>query len=595
MIGTIRKHQQWLWVLIIAATIISFVIFFNPSSRYGGGGGGDTRSGDTGASINGRPITAEEFSDARREEVLFYFLQHGEWASAEKLNQQGYQLDQRAYQRIALNEKAKQLGIEPTAKAAARMVEEIFGAKPGENVQASDLERFEQRQLIPNHLSLEDFARFARHQAANQQLVTLFGMSGKLITPKEAEIFFVRENEPMQTEIAYFPLSNYMSQVNVDLKSVQSFFETNKAMYRLPERVQVQYVSFPVSNYTAAAEKQMSSNTNSAQAIDSAYMENGPQNFKDENGNVMSADAAKAKIKKSLTERGALVLAQKDAIAFAQDLAKGHDDDHPFTIDDLTKVAQAQNKKVQVTEPFDMRTGPKELKPSQQFMRTAFTLSTNAPDDKSRSMMYSVSPVQVEDGFVVMGLKSKLPSEAQTFAQVQAKVTDDYKREHAFEMAQKAGQNFYVNAMTQTAQGKSFDSIAAADKVTTVQLPPFSLGSATNLQEKAELKKLEATNVNVAHLVGDRQAFQQLVENSYMLQNGKMSQYIPTPEGGYIIYMKGRLPVDQAKLQKDLPEYVARLREQRQGAAFSEWFQRAAQDMRLTLPPTQQQQMQRQG
>lgn len=590
MIGTIRKHQQWLWVLIIAATIISFVIFFNPSSRYGGGGGGDTRGGDTGASINGRPITAEEYNDALREELLFYFLQRGEWASPEKLRQQNYQLEQRAYQRIALNEKAKQLGIVPTAKAGARMVEEIFGVKPGETVQASDLERFEQRQLAPNHLSLEDFARFARHQAANQQLVTLFGMSGKLITPKEAEIFYVRENEPLDVEIAYFPLSNYMSQVNVSLQAVTNFFKTNEAMYRLPDRVQVQYVYFPTSNYTAAADKELAAETNLTKNIDAIYAQNKPDSFKDDAGKVLTADEAKAKIKKEFKDRTENTLARKDAIAFAQELAKGHDDDHPFTTADLAKVAEAKGLKVLTTEPFDGRTGPKELKPTQAFMRTAFSLSTNAPEDKSRSMMYSLSPVPVEDGWVVMGFKAQYPSEPQTFAQVQAKVTDDYKREQAFEMAQKAGQNFYINLMTGLMQGKKFDTIAASNKVTTVELPPFSLTSATNLQNAAEIKKLEAINVNVAHVINNRQTFQELVQNSYILQTGKPSQFIPTPEGGFIIYLKARLPVEPAKLQKELPDYLARLREQRQSAAFGEWFQKAVQEMRLTIP---QQQMQK--
>jgi len=48
---------------------------------------------------------------------------------------------------------------------------------------------------------LDDFARFARHQAANQQLVTLFGMSGKLITPKEAEHFYRRDTSSFKHKL----------------------------------------------------------------------------------------------------------------------------------------------------------------------------------------------------------------------------------------------------------------------------------------------------------------------------------------------------------------------------------------------------------
>ena len=584
MIGTIRKHQQWLWVLIIAATIVSFVVFFNPSTRYGGQGGGEVRTGETGASIEGRPITVDELVDAKREELLFYFLQHGEWATEEKLRQQNYQLDQRAYQRIALIQKAKDLGIVPTAKAAARMVEEMFGVKAGDTVSAEDLAKFEQRTLLPNRLTLEDFARFARHQAANQQLVSLFGMSGKLITPKEAEAFYVRENEPTLAEIAYFPLSNYMAQVNVTLQQATNFFKTNEANYWLPERVQVQYVNFPMSNYVAQADKDLGSNTNLAKEIDAFYMQRGPKSFIDTNGNEMTPDAAKAKIKNDLRDNRAMTFARTNANALIQDLMNGHDDDHPFTVDDLQKVASAKGMKVNVTEPFDGRTGPKEFKPTQAFMRTAFSLSTNAPDDKSRSMIYSQSPVPIEDGWVVMGLKERYQAKPQTFDQVQTKVMDDYKREQAFMTARNAGLVFHTTASAALAQGKSFDNVAASNKVALVTLPAFSLSSATNLQSTGELKKMEAISPNVAHLLGSRQEFQRLVESTYTLQTGRISEYMPTYEGGYIVYVKGRQPVDPAKLQQELPNFLARLRDQRANAAFAEWFQKQAQEMRLTIP-----------
>lgn len=592
MIGTIRKHQQWLWGLIIAATIVSFVVFFNPSTRYGGGGG-DTRSGETGASIEGRAIGIDEFNDAVREELLFYFLQHGEWASPEKLRQQNYQLDQRAYQRIALNQKAKDLGIVPTPKAAARMVEEIFGATPSRPVTEADLQQFEQRTLAQQHLTLDDFERFARHQAANQQLVTLFGMSGKLITPKEAEAFYVRENEPMVAEVAYFPLSNYMAQVNASAKDVEAFYNTNRAMYRLPERVQVQYISFPTSNYVAIADKDLSSNTNLSKEIDAYYMQRGPATFKDDEGKELSAEAAKTKIKNELRDNRAMTFARTNANAVIEDLMKGHDDKNPFTIDDLQKVAQAHNLKVNVTEPFDGRTGPKEFKPTQAFMRTAFSLSTNAPEDKSRSMIYSQAPIPYEDGWLVMGLKQRFPSQDQTFAQVQTKVMDDYKREKAFELAQSAGQSFFAKAAAAVAQGKTLGDVAAANNVKTVTLPPFSLATAqpTNIQATAEFKQLEKSNPSVAHLITGRQEFQQLVENIYSLQTGKISGYIPTQEGGFIVGVKARQPIDQAKLQKELPEFVARMREQRQNAAFGEWFQKQLQDMRLVVPQQQKQPM----
>ena len=61
MFTTIRKHQTWLWGFIIAAVIVSFVIYFTPTSRR------PDRSGLRGAhfgSIHGRPIGHKEYSQA---------------------------------------------------------------------------------------------------------------------------------------------------------------------------------------------------------------------------------------------------------------------------------------------------------------------------------------------------------------------------------------------------------------------------------------------------------------------------------------------------------------------------------------------------
>jgi parvulin-like peptidyl-prolyl isomerase len=206
-------------------------------------------------------------------------------------------------------------------------------------------------------------------------------------------------------------------------------------------------------------------------------------------------------------------------------------------------------------------------------------------------MMYSQAPVQVTDGWMVMGLKERIPSKEQTFEQVQAKVADDFKHDKAFDLARAAGQAFYAKAIGPVSQGKSFDAVAASNNVKPVTLPAFSLTGATNLQTSAEVKQLEKTHPNVAQLITGHQEFQQLVETVYSLQPGQMSGYIPSYGGGYVLYVKEHQPVDQAKLQKELPEFLSRMREQRENAAFAEWFQKQIQEMRLVVPPSQQQQM----
>src|SRR5215472_13722360 len=75
MFGTIRKHQTWLWVFIIAIMIFGLIQWQNSLGKSGSGGRG---GGDFGV-IDGRPITETEMRHAQMEADLSYFLNTGTW------------------------------------------------------------------------------------------------------------------------------------------------------------------------------------------------------------------------------------------------------------------------------------------------------------------------------------------------------------------------------------------------------------------------------------------------------------------------------------------------------------------------------------
>ncbi len=82
MFGTIRKHQTWLWAIIITFTIISFVVFFSPYSKLNPGQG-QVRLG----SINGKAITEEALIQAQREAMLqYFFMSGGRWPDSDSRN-----------------------------------------------------------------------------------------------------------------------------------------------------------------------------------------------------------------------------------------------------------------------------------------------------------------------------------------------------------------------------------------------------------------------------------------------------------------------------------------------------------------------------
>ena len=116
MFGTFRKHQTWLWVVIIVVIVISFVIYFSPYSRLNNA---TRRMPVNLGSINGERITEEQFVHARSEVYLRYFFMTGNWPNDEALKQGG-QVERDTYQWLLLIQKQDQMGIRFSPAVACR-------------------------------------------------------------------------------------------------------------------------------------------------------------------------------------------------------------------------------------------------------------------------------------------------------------------------------------------------------------------------------------------------------------------------------------------------------------------------------------------
>ncbi len=559
MIGTIRRHQKWLWILIIAATIISFTTYLSPSRQYAGRSQG-APAADFGT-VNGEPVSAEQYALAEREGLLFFRLRYGEWpASAE----QKKAADRWAEQRLLLDAELKQYNINVTPEAAARYTKQIMGLRPD---QAMPLDKFQE--FVVNELgrkgglTLDDFNRFVVHQAGQEYLVALFGMSGKLITSQEAEFFYRRENAPMVAERVSFLATNYYAMTAPTQKDLEDFYDKHQADYRVPDRIQVNYISFAASNYVTQAEKILG--TNIDDRADQVYHQEGPAAFKDEAGKELTPEEAEAKIKKEIRQYAALTEARKVANAFLNELSANHDDDHPFTTGDLEQLAKTKGLIVKTTEPFDEKVGSKEIMVSPKSLHVLFSLRDNDPDDKERSLLYAPSPLVGDTNAIyVVGLQKQFPSQLQTLAEVHDAVVRDYRENKSIELAKTAGEKFATAVQTGLAQGSSFDSVCADENLQPQTLPAFTL------------------NTPSSPAITNKTEFTQFQETAFNLLTGQASKFTPTDDGGYVVYVKQRLAVDEAKMKEELPAYLAKMREQRQVAAFEQWFGR---EMQLHLVP----------
>jgi hypothetical protein len=549
MIGTIRKHSGWLWGVIITATVISFIYWGAGPSRMGGGSDGRVASGDFG-SIYGHKVTQQAFIDARNDFYLFYWFRSGEWPDKNP-NFSEPELDREIYIRLMLAQKANDLGIYVSDAEAAQAGAELL--RPlGRNGQIVPLDAFEKQVLQPKRLTAQDFENFVRQYLVMEQLQQAIGLTGELITPQEAAAAYQRDHQELSAQIVFFSASNYLSSVTVTPAAVVQYYSNYLADYRLPDRMQVSYVAFEVTNYLAEAEQKLSK-TNFNEQVEAVYRQYGASAFPE----AKTPADAKAQIRTAMIRQQALSDARKDA----NDFANAVFNIDPAKPENLAAVAKQKGLPVHVTAPFAGKFGPEEFTAPQDFTKAAFGLTPDEPFAR---------PIAGPDAVYVLAFARRLPSEIPPLDQIRERVTQEYQWREATLLAQRTGTNF-VRTLTGMTADRGFASLCVAAGLEPQVLPAFSLST-------PELPEL-----------GGRTDLNQLKRAVFTTPVGKTGDFEATRDGGFIVYVQSRLPMDQAKMNSELPQYLAAFRRQRQNEAFSQWVNLEANRQLRTTPVFRQQ------
>jgi parvulin-like peptidyl-prolyl isomerase len=540
MLGTIRRHQKWLWVIIVTLTIASFVIFFSPYSKMSGPSRGKVELG----MVNGHPIGEEDFMAAKRDVYLRYFVTHGDWPRDAEAKRLGFNADRESYNQLLLIEKMKDLNIQVSSTAVARLAAQVLGSAPYAS--------FVEKRLKPEGFRGNDFERFIRHELGIQQLITVLGLSGKLVTPREAETLYRREQQELATEAVFFTGSNNLASVVVTPESVGRFYTNQMPRYRLPERVQVRYVQFELTNFFAEADQELAKMTNLNALVERVYEERGTNYYRDAKSPAEVREKIKTDMHRELAQRSA----RKMAATFATELSE----QSPQRAENLDQLAARQKLTVKVTAPFDIQNGPEELRVPANFSRAAFALTETEPFG---------NPVVGDDAVYVIAFNKRFPSEIQPLASIHEQVTADFRFTQAIQLARQAGTNFSAALTASLAAGKTFAAVCDETKVKPLTLPPYSLATRTlpEVEERVSLSLLK--------------------QIAFITPVGKTSDFVPTSEGGLVLHVVSRLPVDEAKLKADFPAYLNSVRQTRQIEVFNDWFRKQMELGYMQIPKNQ--------
>lgn len=538
MIGTIRKHSAWLWWLVAGLTIISFVIFMG----QGGARNGGAARGSLGT-IYGQPVTSDDLDRAKREYFIDYWLRNQQFPDRDQRVTPA-DMDREIYERLLLTRKAKQLGIHVSQESQVAAANNLLAMPPlgSREHGPAPMNLFVEKILQPENLTAVDFQHFIEDDLTIQQLIESFGMSGALVTPHEAGQIYDREHQEVSAQAVFFSGSNFLSQVTATPAAVASFYTNYMAYYRLPDRVQVNYVAFDISNFLAAAEQKVGK-TNIAAQAEAEFAQNGMQAVP----SATTPEEAKAKIRELILRHYATQLAAEPAKEFVKELFAME----PASGANLVTLAKNKGLVVRTTAPFSEEQGPEELPGAAQLItKAAFGLTPSEP--------FPERPIAGADAVYVIGLAQQLPSEIPSFSEIRDRVTRDFKYHEAAIKARTAGTNFFINATLQMAAGKTFAQTALAAGQTPFALKPFSLSSPDVPEAEGHADVREIKNA------------------AFSTQPGHVSPFTPTSEGGFVLYVQSLVPVNETEKTSELPRFLAQLRRGRENEAFELWLQSEA-------------------
>jgi hypothetical protein len=464
------------------------------------------------------------------------------------------ELERETMNRLFLIRKLKQLNVEVSDKAVADQITEYPFLKDRTNGQFDKqiYDRFLKTTLAQAGYTAADFHEYAAHDAGIEHLIPLAGLTGDLVTPREAETSFRQEREQVSAHVMVFPASNHISQVQLDPLALAQFYTNRQAAYRVPERMVVSYVKFEMTNSFPLADQELEKMTNLAQIVDRFYLSRGTNSFTDDTGKPLAPEAAKEKIKQQFREELALRDARKKANEFAHELFEQSNQG-----DFLEKLAAAKGYLSRTTEPFAEYSPPVDLKVPSNFGQTAFKLTPEVPFG---------GPITGEDGVYIIAFKSRIPSTIPPMDSVRTQLTEDYINFQSRELAPQAATNFFNTLTNKLAQGQSFQAIGSEEKVTPIKLSPFSRSTQSVPELEGRLGLPEVKNA------------------AFTVPPGQNAAFAASREGAFVLHVDGKLPVPETELKHDLPDYLAELRERRRYAAFSDWFRKEMEQARV-IPP----------
>lgn len=574
----IRRKQKWLFAAIAIPVIFGFVILFTPDAEDRlFGRGGQAESGSYGQ-LNGEMVTRNQWLEAQGILLAPIRMRFGG-------------------QLPNLNNDFMDSQIPNILREQVLM--QRYGIKPSQDDSINWISRFIDSQLegvpaVSRPTHQQEYSRMtaavggdgpllalARHQVGVDQLRRLSGVSGILLSTKEAEIRYRENNEQYEAEGIFLAHTNYLPLVQATEEQLKTHYTNNLSEYRIFERRQLSYVTFPATNYLDAAEKKFDALTseerggfltNYWEGITSiaGYKTNSIANLAKQVASVRTNEYAGMKIEEATADIREQILtlpwnlkaglatleAYRAGLDFQKSLVATHKAQP--ALDTLEKMALLQNLTARTTVPMSDSSNPvpglSGVTASQLFGLSV----TNA------FIVGDPFSGQVSD-FYIASLKQIIPSRNRTFAEVKTQVTTAYKKTEGIKFMKAAGEKIHQSIKA----GKPLAEVAKENNLTVTKLGPFNSagGAIPGLANKANSEDFRTQALGLE--VG---AASELITSSTDPSDSTAE------EAAFVVKLTAKTPVAKEKFDAEFADYLENERASAIAQAYTPWLQRQTED-----------------
>jgi len=239
MLDRMRRHKGWLkWSL--GLVVVAFVLVYIPD--FVTPQGANAAPNATVATVEGRDIKVGDFQRAYNQQVQAYRQAYGGNLNDQMLRQLG--IEQRILSQMideeAVLAEADRLGIKVTDAELRERILRLPAFQ--ENGQFIGDQRYKQilaAQAPP--IPVEDFERELRRQIQSDKLRDAL-TAWVTLTDAEIDAEYRRRNEKVKVDLVLFNADAYKAGIAPSESDIASYFEQNKAKYRVPEKRRVRYL-----------------------------------------------------------------------------------------------------------------------------------------------------------------------------------------------------------------------------------------------------------------------------------------------------------------------------------------------------------------